>query len=643
VFCFVLLVVWVGGVIIASVHVATKSYQASQKMLDAEASAQLFAFEQASEELLEAEALLASAQRGVPVIRTMEWVPRYGSSVESVADLIDAGHSVTEALANLFVLGEELVRLSGLSEEYLQDMQLGLEPKVTFDDLSVETKRAVLQRLSAAAEDLDLFAANLDIITEEFALLSKDARVSPLFATLDPLLGQVEEMREQLEVFAVVAKLLPSFGGLEDPATTLLLFLNNDEIRPGGGFIGSYGVLIADGGDIATLETADVYTLDDAVEDQVTRIPPYPLTSYNASDKWLFRDANWSPDFAASAESALELFASEVALLEDATDIPVATQVDHVAAFTPTYASALLEIVGDITVGGQTFTSENVSELLEYQVQFAYADDGTPYTQRKEILADLINEMKSRLFSLPYEQWQPVVEATQEALRTKQIVLYSTDEQTQAVLDATAWGGRVTEPTGTDMLFVVDANLASLKSDPFVDRETKYELYENASGQWIGRVSTTYTHNGSFDWRTTRYRTYTRLYVPLGSRLLSTSGSLVNDLSLNPSGASGTTDAYEEFGLQVYGAFTAVEPGAEQTLVFEFEVAPEVAVLAESRVYKLTVLKQIGAFDRALTLELDFGKTLSRATPSEEVSQWGDQVYRLETVLDQDSAFEVSF
>jgi hypothetical protein len=44
-----------------------------------------------------------------------------------------------------------------------------------------------------------------------------------------------------------------------------------------------------------------------------------------------------------------------------------------------------------------------------------------------------------------------------------------------------------------------------------------------------------------------------------------------------------------------------------------------------------------------LTLELDFGKTLSRATPSEEVSQWGDQVYRLETVLDQDSAFEVSF
>jgi hypothetical protein len=203
------------------------------------------------------------------------------------------------------------------------------------------------------------------------------------------------------------------------------------------------------------------------------------------------------------------LFASEVALLEDATDIPVATQVDHVAAFTPTYASALLEIVGDITVGGQTFTSENVSELLEYQVQFAYADDGTPYTQRKEILADLINEMKSRLFSLPYEQWQPVVEATQEALRTKQIVLYSTDEQTQAVLDATAWGGRVTEPTGTDMLFVVDANLASLKSDPFVDRETKYELYENASGQWIGRVSTTYTHNGSFDWRTTRYLTYT--------------------------------------------------------------------------------------------------------------------------------------
>ncbi|MDG1949546.1 MAG: DUF4012 domain-containing protein, partial [bacterium] len=618
-------------------------YQASQKILDAEASAQLFAFEQASGELLEAEVLLASAQRGLPVIRTAEWIPRYGSSVESVADLIDAGHSVAEALSSLFLLGEELVRLSGFSESYLRDMQMGLEPKVTFDDLSVETKRAVLQRLSAASEDLDLFAANLKIISEEFELLSKDVRVAPLFATLKPLLVQVEEMSEQLEVFAVVTKLLPSFGGLNESATTLLLFLNNDEIRPGGGFIGSYGVLVADGGDIATLETEDVYTLDDAVEDQVTSVPPYPLTSYNASDKWLFRDANWSPDFAMSAESALELFVSEVALLEDTTDIPVATEVDHVVAFTPTYAAYLLEIVGEITVGGQTFTSENVAELLEYQVQFAYAEDGTPHTQRKEILADLINEMKSRLFSLPYEQWKSVAAATQEALRTKQVVLYSTDASTQSVLDATAWGGRVSQDVGTDMLFVVDANLASLKSDPFVDRETLYELYENASGQWIGRVSTTYTHNGSFDWRTTRYRTYTRLYAPLGSRLLSTSGSLVNDLSLNPSGEAGATDEYEEFGMQVFGAFTAVEPGAQQTLVFEFEVASEVSTLAESDAYALTVLKQIGAFDRALTLELDFGKTLTQATPSEEVSQWGDDVYRLQTVLDQDSEFEVSF
>lgn len=643
VFCFVLVGLWGIAVIAAGAYTISRSYQAAQSMLDAQSAIEQYTFSEASTSLSEAEQYFTDAQRALPVLRSVIWLPVVGSRVESATDVIAVGRDAISVLVDLSALGEDLVRLTGLSDEYLLDMQLGLEPTITFDDLSVETKRAVLLRLSAASSDLELFLTQLDLLSDEFALLASDEAFASLASAVEPLLLELEELRVELELAAVVTKLLPSFGGLEEPSTSLLLFLNQDEIRPGGGFIGSYGVLVVDGGDIAMLETADVYTLDDAVADQVERVPPYPLTSYNASDTWFFRDSNWSPDFAASAQSSLDLFASEVALLEDDSDVPVADSVDHVMAFTPSFAADLLEIVGNITVGGQTFTPDNISELLEYQVQFAFADNGTPYTQRKEILADLINEMKSRLFALPSERWVDVALATQESLRTKQVVLYSTDEQVQEILDATPWGGRVLIPQNSDALFVVDANLASLKSDPAVDREIVYTLRENTSGQWIGRVDVTYTHTGSFDWRTTRYRTYTRLYVPLGTRLLSTEGSLANDLQLNPSGAPGTTDQYEEFGMQVYGAFTSVEPGAQQTLSFEFEVAPEVAELATSGAYQLAVLKQIGAFDRALTLELDFGKTLTHAEPAEGSDQWGDDVYRLQTVLDQDMNFEVRF
>ena len=119
------------------------------------------------------------------------------------------------------------------------------------------------------------------------------------------------------------------------------------------------------------METADVYGLDRAVEGQVTRTPPEPLTRYNATMEWFFRDSNWSPDFAASSMQSIELFLEEVRLLTESFPIPVTNytipvtdHIDHLVGITPTYAADLLAIMGPITVGGQTFTSENVADLL---------------------------------------------------------------------------------------------------------------------------------------------------------------------------------------------------------------------------------------------------------------------------------------
>jgi hypothetical protein len=637
---FIFIILWGVAFVASVVYVGAQTVSARADLFSAQESANDLAFEQASEDLERARESLGRAQRVLPIIRTASWVPVIGSRVSSVADVIDAAKNITQAMGEMFELGKDLVQLSGFSEEYLLQMNDGLTPDVTFDDLSTQTKRLILQRLSASSDELDLLVVNIDIIDEEIQLLSRDAMTAPLVDLLEPMRKRLLLMRESLGSVAVATKLLPAFGGLDEAETTLLLFLNNNELRPGGGFIGSYGVLTMDGGDIAHLDTADVYALDNAAQASVNRIPPYPLASYNATDVWFFRDSNWSPDFSVSAEKAIELFLEEVGYLDSVEGIPVAYEIDHVVGITPTFASDLLSITGDIAVGGQVFSSENVADLLEYQVEFAYAQQGIPEAQRKAILADLVQAMKTELFSLPFSRWSEVNEAVQKSLLEKQVLLYSADEDVQNIVAQIGWGGLV-EEVESDVLMVVDANLASLKSDPFVDREIEYSFFENSSGQWVGRVEILYKHKGVFDWKTTRYRTYARIYVPLGAEFISASGTLANDLSKNSRGVEGSVDQYEEFGLQVFGAFTSVEPGAEQLLTFEFELSPLVVDMIEDGVYDLAILKQVGALSRALTLDLDFGKTLTDAEPSEDFKDWGNAVYSAESTLDKDLQFHV--
>lgn len=632
---FVAVVLWMVSFVAAGVHVTTQLFQAQEDIAQAKMALAYLSFEKAGQEAQEAHASLESAKRVLPFVRSISWLPFLGDSVETFARVIDSSEAFLETFAPVVDLGLDLMRLSGITQEYLQEVKDGISPEVTFDDLSTETKRAVLQRLSASSDDFDLLVAKLEILEEEISLLAESIQFGPLLWILDPLVSDLRIVQGPLEMLSTAARLLPAFGGLEEPSLILLLFLNNNELRPGGGFIGSYGVLEMSGGDIAHLETADVYALDNAVEAYVTRTAPEPLSRYNATKNWFFRDSNWSSDFAVSSQQSIELFLQEVGFLPESLAVPITDHIDHLVAITPTYASDLLAITGPITVGGQTFTSENVADLLEYQVQYGYALTGVPEAQRKEILADLVNEMKSRLYELSSQEWSKVFEVSQKALREKQMLLYSTDKEIQQVLAKVGWAGEVVRST-SDTLMIVDANLASLKSDPVVERDVTYEIFRNASDQWLGRVSIHYKHNGTFDWKTTRYRTYTRVYLPTGTRLLGLEGSWLNDKTQNPTQAAGPVDEVEELGLTSFGTFTSVEPGEENTLTFEFFLAPEVGEAIESGVYELAVIKQLGAQNNPLTLGLDFDKNVTFAMPGEDTGEWGDDVYRLNTILSQD-------
>ena len=126
---------------------------------------------------------------------------------------------------------------------------------------------------------------------------------------------------------------------------------------------------------------------------------------------------------------------------------------------------------------------------------------------------------------------------------------------------------------------VVDANLAAFKSDSVMNKKISYTVSSGSDGL-ISHVTLNYQHNGGFDWRTTRYRSYTRIYAPLGSRLNS-SGNLA-DFTMTDDQALNKT---------VFGFFWSIEPGESSSASISYKLPKTIT----ANNYELYFQKQSGS------------------------------------------------
>ncbi len=595
----------------------------------------------AQEALSEAETDFSRAALGLRFFSFLKPVPWLGEQVKASQGILEAGAVTSGTLLELLELVEDVVSLAVGTEALLEDFDF--TEQFSWSELTPEIKESILLRLASSASDLELAQVDIGLVLRDLEEVSEDELIAPLRVVLDQLETKLSAFDHTLDALIPAAFVLPSVAGLEQEQHILLLFLNNAEMRPGGGFIGSYGVVTMKDAELVSLETHGVMDVDAPAEGWYSETPPAAIAQYLTNDTWYFRDSNWSPDFAVSTETGLRLFHDEIAEAPEGTVLRQPyTSFDAVIGITPDLVSDILELVGSIELDGQTFSADNIMTTLEYAVEYGFLDSGIPYDQRKEIIGELADIMLERLFALPASGWQKVFEAVGNALQTKHLAIYSADPTVLEVIARKDWAGRVF-PGDVDTLMVVDANMASLKTDPAVQRTIDYSITRDASDKLVGRVDITYDHTGDFDWKTTRYRTYTRVYVPLGSELISSEGSLANDKLKNPDLLSGTVDVTEELDLTVFGTFTSIEPGESRTLSFEYYLPDSVAEAVDFGVYELEVIKQIGAAAHDLQLNFDFDKSIKAAYPGEEPDQFGDDRYIVNTILDQNKKFVVEF
>ena len=374
---------------------------------------------------------------------------------------------------------------------------------------------------------------------------------------------------------------------LGDPTAKnyLLLFQNDKEIRPTGGFITAFATLKIDKAQVQTTTSDDIYRLDERLlatcESKICPLaPPDPIVKYLpevsgvARSAWSMRDSNISPDVPTSAKEFRRMYELLGAGFAFDGIIYIDTQV----------VEEIIEVTGPIDVFGTKYSAEvdercNCPNVI-YELE-SYAEIAAKGEQdRKAILGVLMQQILAKVLGADIASLPQFIETVARLANHKHIMFYMHDDTTQKSLSRLNWTGEIKNYDG-DYLHINDANFAGGKSNLYVTQEVTQEIKIKDS-KVMKKITVEYKNDQPFNtWLNGINRDYVRFYVPKGSKLISSKGSEVP-----------VTTIEDDLGKTVFEAFIQVRPQNSRKLEIEYEVAynPEDE-------YKMLVQKQPGAKD----------------------------------------------
>lgn len=606
-------------------------YSATAAYAQAKTHLRSFDVDAARRELASARGSLEEAH--TTLRRTGAWrvIPGIGTQLRAMEDGIAASAAILAAGDELLAAGQTILTAFRSSISAASDIVL---PQKQIGELTGAERRELLRNVSLALPRLRLARDKIDIASELWNRVPQSDLAAPLRRALRPVAVALPSLQRALRSGIPLLEAAGPLMGYPEKLRYLILLQNSDELRPSGGFLGVVGSALMDAGEVQDVSFADVYSIDKRVVGSWREVPPAPLAQHLGVSAWYLRDANWSPDFPTSAERALDFYARETS----------STTPGAAVALEPAFFASLLHLVGPIVIDGKAYTDTNFFDQLQYDVEQGFAREGIAFHQRKDIVARLGAALLDRLRTLSVDRWATFAELVSDALERKHILLYARKLDTLALLDRHGWTGRA-QPTVGDILWIVDANMAALKTDGVMRKDVTYELDAHDLSNMVARVKLTYTNtNPTITWRYTRYRSYTRVYVPEGSILLSSRGAMKDDV-YRTGGVKvpGTVDVMRDLGKTVFGAFWSIEPGQTGALEFTYRLPSMVSEQIAAGRYHLDWPKQPGADTTRLTLDLRFGKKLLSATPEEDPHRWGDARYEFKTDSLEDRKFEMRF
>ncbi|MBI4139300.1 DUF4012 domain-containing protein [Candidatus Uhrbacteria bacterium] len=388
---------------------------------------------------------------------------------------------------------------------------------------------------------------------------------------------RLESAAESVRDLSGLAGLLSELVGKDRARSYLLVFQNHTELRPTGGFMGSVAEVTLDRGAVKTLRVPPGGTYDLKGQLLAHVVSPKPLHLINPH--WQFQDANWFPDFPTSARKMLWFWSKSGQPTQDG-----------VIAVNASFVERALEITGPIDMPAYGKVIDRNNFLLETQKAVELEYDRVANTPKK-FIGDLADALVERMKALTKDEYLAVAALMSDALRTKDIQVYLTDEDEQRPAERYGWSGEL-KPTTGDSLAIIEANIAGQKTDGVIDEAVEHVAEIQPDGSIVDSVTLTRSHGGVKGelFRGVRNVSYVRLYVPLGSRLLETKGFRPpppalfkrpdDDYGPDPLLASfegdeetaGDATISTEGTRTVFGGWAQLDPGETQTLVYRYRL-----------------------------------------------------------------------
>lgn len=513
----------------------------------------------------DAEMLFAEAEEKSKflLVHQSEWLAE-PAEVKSLRNILDAGTLIAEVGQHISLAKAAFSNLpkEGSLTEYLN--------KISLSDLEPVSEKLI---------QINNLLAKVDLSTTDYETKFIDFR------------EKVKALSVMFQIWVDNKEAVLTLLGHRYPQRYLVLLMNNDEMRPGGGFIGSFVLLDLNDGRVANYEFHDVYEYD-GIYQAAIEVPIHELKAL--STFWRMRDSNISPDFTYSAQKAAWFLEHEGG-----------PGVDGVIGVNLSAMQALLEETGPITVPslGKAISAETLPTLLSTLVESKYYGVGSP----KQILNELVKSFLEKLKDTKIDT-KLAARVMLEAGK-KQIMAYHEFPEVQSLItQLNLDGGMPKLSTLSDDYFMpIFTNIGANKSDRYIKTSINHDTQILSDGGVVGTVSISRTHiftDATLSWIkqiTQDYgftkwnpdlekvlgnapnKTGIRIYLPEGSTILATSGVLRDDVQFY-------YDQLEE--VSYFYTESIINPG--ETKSFSIQYALPSSFTGEFKEYNFHVYKQPG-------------------------------------------------
>lgn len=448
---------------------------------------------------------------------------------------------------------------------------LGLQGSGTFSGGTAEQRisTAVLT-LGKITPDIGHIADQLDKVQTEMDAIDANHYPSWLFGkTIGADITQAKTLVDESVVGVNQARPfiteLPALLGENKEQKYFIIFQNDKELRPGGGFITAYSIFDLDKGAITPEKSADIYPLDDSIPNKPAA--PAPLVQYLrlTNPVWNLRDSNISPDFITNMNTFKQMYAksSEYEPVDG-----------YVAIDTYVLTSTIKILDNSVTAGGITFTTDNDPRCDCPQAIYELENDiSRPVnylkTERKSLLGELLTSiLQKSLQSSPKKYWPALFQSMLTLTQQKHIMFDLNDQQAQKGLEGLNAAGQIL-PFNGDYLSIIDANFGGDKANLYINEAVENDYNVASDGTISKTVTITYTNNHAPSDCSLKdgglclnsdYRDWLRFYVPQGSEIVSNTGSYVK------------LKTYNELGKTVFEGYLVVHPLGKATYSITYKL-----------------------------------------------------------------------